>query len=52
MEQFQTQQEGITLDAGQQQALQQVMMQGLPIQFLQAGAQFPTTLQGQQQQVQ
>lgn len=58
MEQFQGQQGAVTLD-GNQQAFQQVvsqplLMQGLPMQFVQTGAaQFPTNIQtaGQQPQL-
>ena len=56
MEQFQAQQGAVTLDASQQafqQVAQPLVMQGLPMQFLQPGAtQFSTAVQpGQQPQV-
>lgn len=51
MDQFQAQQGAITLEGGQQfqSVTQPVVMQGLPVQFLQQG-QFQT-VQGQQPQV-
>lgn len=55
MEQFQPQQGTVTLDASQQafqQVAQPLVMQGLPLQFLQAGtAQFPGMQAGQQPQI-